>query len=225
MHSFIVRTSWAVAAAALVASGVPAERVSAALVTYGYSGTVTSSSTAAYRYLEGLPLTATFTVDTSVPMNRTSGIHRITDFNVLDASITVGTMTFNSKPFSEFDTNASATIGTNNNGTTFSPLTQGDRIQLSTYSNSVNGIFNARSMTMQMRDDFTDALVIDQYPLDLSAFDFGPGKDLALVSLGMFAGSTAFTVVSSFGNAFVVIPEPGLMSVLALVGVALRRVR
>lgn len=224
MHSFIVRTSWAVAAAALVASGVPAERASAALVTYGYSGTVTSSSTAAYRYLEGLPLTATFTVDTSVPMTRTSGVHRITDFNVLDASITVGTMTFNSKPFSEFDTNAPANT-TNNNGTSFSPLAQGDRIQLSTYSNSVNGVFNARSMTMQMRDDLTDALVIDQYPLDLSAFDFGPGKDLALVSLGLFAGSTSFTVVSSFGNAFVVIPEPGLISVLALVGVALRRVR
>lgn len=157
-------------------------------------------------------------------MTRTSGIHRITDFNVLDASITVGTMTFNSKPFSELDTNAPAN-GANNNGTTFSPLAQGDRIQFSTYSNSVNGVFNARSMTMQLRDDFTDALVIDQYPLDLSAFDFGPGRDLALVSLGMYAGSTSFSIVSSFGNAFIVVPEPGMISLLALMGFALRRVR
>lgn len=67
MQTFVLRASGALAAAAILASALPAERATAAVITYGYSGTVTTSSTGPYAYLVGQPLTATFTVDTDVP--------------------------------------------------------------------------------------------------------------------------------------------------------------
>lgn len=194
----------------------------AAIITYEYTGPVSNTGTIAS--LAGQTLTATFTVDTSRP-GTPNAISGGTDFNfaVLDATVQVGIYTFRMKPYDQFN-QAAAPTTTNRNVIGFArintPAPGFDRMSVNTYADEVQvGNVTPRGMSMQIDDRFSGALVLPVYPEDFSGFTFGPGLDIASVSVGVQVSSTVSTIVSANGSVRVVpIPEPASLGLLGLVG-------
>lgn len=194
----------------------------AAIITYEYTGLVSNTGTIAS--LTGQTLTATFTVDSSRP-GTPNPISGGTDFNfaVIDATVQVGIYTFRMKPYDQFN-QAAEPITTNRNVVSFSrvntPAPGFDRFSVNTYSDQVQvGNVTPNSMFLQIQDRFSGALVPPVFPEDLSGFIFGPGFDIASVSVGVMVSSTVSTIVSGSGSVRVVpIPEPALLGLLGVAG-------
>ena len=203
------------------------------IITYNYSGTIFGAPGATS--IVGSAVQAEFVIDTGIAPVTPDFLptSRIYPFSVLSATYSFLGLTFNSKPYADFNPLASYLGGANQNNVQIAPDPTQNRLFVRTFSTDLQGAFTSSGMELQVIDKPAFGAVNSlQIPTSFSGLDLTPGNDIILLSMGYcVTGGVCSSLGSRNGSltasSVAPVPEPEvyamLLAGLGLLGFAKRR--